>query len=204
MDVDIKKLLSIGYEACQILDQADVPHMVGGGIAVWAYGRRRPTKDIDIFIPSSMPHRAMDALAKEGYHTRETDAGWLYKAFKEDIMVDLIVWTTGKIKVDEETIAHRRFYTIEGHQFHMMGPEDVLYRKIFSHNEERRDWYDGLSMLRHPVPDFDWDYFLKRSANQSLNRTASFILYALDEMGSEVVPKTVVDSLIAQLCRKSS
>jgi hypothetical protein len=151
-----------------------------------------------------MPIQALDALAKAGYHTRETDAGWLYKAFKQDIMVDIIVWTTGKIKVDEETLAHCRRMVLDGHLFHLMGPEDVLFRKIFSHREERRDWYDGLSMLRHPLPDFDWDYFLRRSAGLSLFRTTSFILYALDEMGDDAVPTCAVKALFDQLCRKSS
>ena len=101
---DDRLLLAAGHEASAILGQANVPHMVGGGIAVWAYGRRRYTKDIDLFIPAKLPFVSLDALGKRGFHTRDTDASWLYKAFKYGVLIDLIVWTTGNIRLDEEKL----------------------------------------------------------------------------------------------------
>ena len=193
---DVKRLLSAGHEACQVLKEAGVPYMVGGGVAVWAYGRRRATKDIDLFIPPKIPYVALDALGKRGFFTRDSDAGWLYKAYKQEILIDLIVWTTGNIRVDDETFARLREVEIDGYPFAIMGPEDVLFRKILSHREERRDWYDGLSMLGNGLEALDWDYFMRRIAPPHARRTLSFLLYAQSELGMDVVPSDVVTDLL--------
>lgn len=189
-------LLHVGREACDVLDRAGVPHMVGGGIAVWAYGRRRWTKDMDLFIPPRIPFAALDALGKAGFHTRDTDASWLYKAFKENVLIDLIVWTTGNVRCDDATFERARIADIDGYTLRLMGPEDVLFRKILSHREDRRDWYDALSMIARPVPDFDWEYFLGRVGEKYVLRTLSFLFYCRADFGHEVVPEWVVKRLL--------
>lgn len=193
---DVKRLLSAGHEACQVLTEAGVPHMVGGGLAIWAYGRRRATKDIDLFIPPKIPYVALDALGKRGFFTRDSDAGWLYKAYKQDILIDIIVWTTGNIRVDEETFRRIRQVQIDGYPFTIMGPEDMLFRKILSHREERRDWYDGLSMLAQTAEPFDWQYFMHRVGPLHARRVLSFLLYAQSELGTDAVPRPVIDDLL--------
>lgn len=196
---DDAHLLAIGHEACRILTDAGIPNLVGGGIAVWAYGRRRYTKDIDLFIPARIPLLAMDALGKHGFHTRDTDASWLYKAIKEDVLIDLIVWTTGNIRVSDATFERARTVQIDGFAFTLMGPEDVLFRKILSHREERRDWYDALSMLTRPQAGFDWTYFLSLVGDLHARRTLSFLLYAQTEIHQDVVPPAVLGELLGRL-----
>lgn len=191
------RLLAAAQEACHILQEAGVPHLVGGGLAVWGYGRRRATKDVDLFIPPKIPFQAMDALGKHGFHTRDTDAYWLYKAIKHEVLIDLIVWTTGNIRVDAATFARARELEVDGYRLPIMGPEDVLFRKILSHREERRDWYDALSMLERPIPGFSWDYFLTRVTPPLSRRVLSFLLYAQADYGDEAVPGGLVESLLA-------
>lgn len=196
---DDSHLLAVGHEACAILSEAGVPHMVGGGIAVWAYGRRRYTKDMDLFLPPKLPYMAMDALGRRGFHTRDTDASWLYKAIKDGVLIDLIVWTTGNVRVDAETFERTRAVQIDGHPFTVMGPEDVLFRKILSHKEERRDWYDGISMMSHPIAGFDWEYFLRLVGSTHARRTLSFLFYAQSEIGPEVVPMPIIEELLGRV-----
>jgi len=197
MPPDGHRLLAAAEEACRILTEAQIPHLVGGGIAVWSYGRRRWTKDVDLFIPPKIPFQAMDALGRHGFHTRDTDAYWLYKAIKGDVLIDLIVWTTGNIRVDEETFRRSRVAEIDGFHLPVMGPEDVLFRKILSHREDRRDWYDGLSMLAPPPAGFAWDYFMTRVTPVHAPRVLSFLLYAQADLGPEVVPEGVLERLWA-------
>ncbi|MNK61418.1 hypothetical protein D3C87_805780 [compost metagenome] len=196
---DDAHLLAIGHEACRVLTEAGIPSMVGGGVAVWSYGRRRYTKDVDLFIPPRIPLLALDALGRHGFHTRETDASWLYKAIKQDVLVDIIVWTTGNIRVNDETFERARSAQIDGYSFTLMGPEDVLFRKILSHKEERRDWYDALSMMTRPLAGFDWEYFLKLVGVPYARRTLSFLFYAQTEIRPEVVPPAVLAELLGRL-----
>lgn len=196
---DEYRLFSTGYEASEILSAAGIPHLAGGGLAVRAYGRRRPTKDVDLFLPPKLPLVALDSLGRQGFHTRETDAGWLYKAFKHGVLIDLIVWTTGNLRVDDETFARSRRQTVDGWSFPLMGPEDVLLRKILSHREERRDWYDGLSMLDPPSASFDFGYFLRPLRLDALERVLSFFLYARSELGRSAIPAFLMAGLVQQL-----
>src|SRR5512141_2835005 len=83
-------LFEVFKQGAMALDRGHVPYVVGGGIAVWAYGRKRWTKDIDLFVKPEDAGRALDALAVAGFRTEMTDPIWLYKAFKRDVLVDII------------------------------------------------------------------------------------------------------------------
>lgn len=199
-DDDHDHLLKIGHEASVILDQAGVPHMAGGGVAVWAYGRRRMTKDIDLFLPFGKQGAAMDALGVKGYHTRDTDAAWLYKAIKDDVVIDLITFTTGEIRLDDETFRHVRRHPVDGYVFPLMGPEDMVFRKIYSTDETRfHDWYDAMAILKKKgADDFKWDYFQKLASTRALERTVAFLFYVLaDKEARPCVPIPVVQNLLA-------
>lgn len=192
------QILATGQEACAVLEAAGFPYMIGGGVALWAYGRKRCTKDFDIFLPVQLPHRALNELARRGFHTRDTDAGWLYKAFKHDVLIDLIVWTTGNIRLDAETFERTRLFAVNGHEFRVMGPEDLLFRKILSFREETpKDWYDALSMVGETQCGFDWDYFMRRVEGRHVYRVLSFFLFAQGELGAQsVVPPGLVRALL--------
>lgn len=159
-------------EACRILDAAQIPHVMGGGVAIRAYGRPRPLKDGDIFVERAWVFPALDELTRQGnFHTRDTDATWLFKATKwvpglpmgevpDEVVVDLIVRTTGDLLVTAETTRNARLVELYGHHYHMMSPEDVLFRKIYSHREGRPDLLDALSMLANPDLELNWAYFM--------------------------------------------
>lgn len=187
------------YEAACALDRAQVPYLVGGGLAVRVYGRVRESKDMDLFLDSRQVFPALDTLSEAGFHTRETDASWLYKALKEGVLVDIIVRTSGDVRLGPETFRHGRRVLIEGYPFPVMGPEDTLVRKIFSEQEGRPDWYDALSMLAAPIPDFDWNYFLQLALTYGPKRSLSLLLFAQSVHGDKVVPGDVVARLCSAL-----
>ena len=198
LDAD-QHLLAIGREAAQILEEAAVPHLVGGGVALWAYGRRRNTKDIDLFLARGRQIDALDALARRRFHTRETDASWLYKAQKDDVTIDLIMYTTGDIAVDDRTFERSRRVEIDGLPFTVMGPEDVLLRKICSTSEIRcHDWYDALSIVARRDPRFDWAYLEDRTLENNLLRVLGFAFIARGDLGADAVPTSFVEALLAR------
>lgn len=183
-------------EACRILEAAGIPHVMGGGVAVRAYGRTRPLKDADIFMGKEDVFRAMDALTNEGgFHTRDTDATWLYKAIKAGVLVDIIVRTTGNIHCTAQTFKRARRVELWGHAFLMMGPEDLLFRKILSHREGRPDLFDAFSMLEQPIADFDWDYFMQMGRGADERRILGFLLWAQSETAGSLIPSSVICQL---------
>lgn len=183
-------------EACRILEAAGVPHVMGGGVAVRAYGRTRPLKDADVFMQKEHAFKAMDVLTTMGdFHTREMDATWLYKAIKSNVLVDIIVRTTGNIHCTEQTFKRARRVELYGHSFLMMGPEDLLFRKILSHREGRPDLFDAFSMLEQPIEDFDWDYFLGMCLGNDVRRILGFMLWAQSELANDVIPMPFICKL---------
>lgn len=198
--VSTGRKFAVFHEAACALDAAKVPYLVGGGLAVRAYGRTRESKDMDLFLPVQHVFTALDTLSDSGFHTRETDASWLYKALKEGVLVDIIVRTSGDVRLGPETFRHGRRVMIEGYPFPVMGPEDTLVRKIFSEQEGRPDWYDALSMLAAPIQGFDWDYFLKLALTYGPKRCLSLLLFAQSVHGDKVAPEAVVRRLCSSLC----
>lgn len=196
-------------EACRILEAAGIPHVMGGGVAVRAYGRTRPLKDADVFMRKEEVFRAMDALTAMGdFHTRDTDATWLYKAIKQNVLVDIIVRTTGNVHCTEQTFKRARRFELYGHSFLMMGPEDLLFRKILSHRDGRPDLFDAFSMLEQPIERFDWAYFLEMCRDQDIRRILGFLLWAQSEMANDVIPNSVIcelnDAVMMGYCQLKS
>lgn len=194
--IDERAKFAVFSEACRILEAEKIPYVMGGGVAVRAYGRVRELKDADLFMQRQEVFKAMDALTREGgFHTRDTDAVWLYKAIKHDVLVDIIVRTTGNILMTDETYARARWVELHGTRFRMMGPEDLIFRKIHSHREGRPDQFDALSMLQTLPPDFDWPYFLSLAQTNDLARILGFMLWSSTDVPPGKVPRWVLDDL---------
>ena len=171
------------YEACSALEAKRIPYVIGGGTVVILYGRQRRTKDFDVFLSRQYQQPAMDALSLAGFTTTDTEKSWLYKAWREETLVDLIVESRGGVQVTADTIRHARIAFQHGYFFRVMGPEDTLFRKILTLTEGRPDWHDALSIMDRQQGRLDWDYFLQLTrAKQQTRRVLAFMLFARTEL----------------------
>ncbi|MCL4466846.1 MAG: nucleotidyltransferase [Chloroflexi bacterium] len=191
-----KAMFDTFKEGTDALERAGVPYVVGGGVAVWAYGRRRLTKDIDLFVKPEDAASALDALSEAGFRTEMTDPIWLYKAFKRDVMVDIIFRSKADIYLDDEALRRGEMRPIDGHAFLFMSPEDLMIRKVFAMSEERRDWYDAISIMDGLDGKIDWQYLVKR-AERDPGRVLSFLLYTESEYPRDraLIPFSIVKQL---------
>jgi hypothetical protein len=169
------------HQACAALDAAGVAYVIGGGTAVVEYGRNRRTKDFDIFLNREVLRRAMDTLSAIGFCTTDTEKQWLYKAWQGETLVDLIVESRGRVRVDDDVMLRARMIPMHGYTFRIMGPEDTLFRKALTLTEGRPDWYDGISIIARQGDALDWTYFLAR-AQWNPRRVLSFLLFAMTEL----------------------
>jgi predicted nucleotidyltransferase len=178
-------------EAVAALDGRKIVYALMGGIASTGLGRPRWTHDIDVFVRPGEAEAALEALGASGFKTERTDPTWLFKAFKEDVLVDIIFHSTGGFYYEEEMIARSVERDFKGHRVRLIAPEDLLIIKAAVHDERGpRHWHDALGVLA--VSDLDWDYLLKR-ARQAPRRVLSLLVYAhsLDM----AVPNAVVRKL---------
>src|SRR5580700_155134 len=100
-------------ETVEAIEEAGIRYAFIGGIASGGLGRPRSTHDIDLFVMPEEAELALRALAKRGFRTEKTDPSWLYKGFKEDILVDVIFKSKGEIYLDSEM--YQRLTTAEFH-----------------------------------------------------------------------------------------
>ncbi len=82
-------------ETVETLHADRLPFALIGGLAVSCFGRPRWTHDIDVLIRPQDADRALCLLKAREFKTERTDPSWLFKAFKHDVMIDLIFFCTG-------------------------------------------------------------------------------------------------------------
>ena len=187
-------------EAIDALERGGVPYAIGGGIAVAAYGRKRATKDIDLYIKTKDRMPAMEALNAAGFDTNPMlDVHWLCKAYKDGVPIDFILENIGNIVTTDETIEHAIRIKMYGHDVVVMAPEDLLLRKILAMRCYRDDWYDGIAVLSNTYMSFDWDYFLKLIKDFP-EKALSFILFVKTDWDHVIpIPGRVIENLIKKV-----
>jgi hypothetical protein len=162
-----------------------------GGIASGGMGRPRSTYDIDLFVRPEDAEKALRALQKRGFQTEKTDPQWLYKAFKENILVDVIFKSKGEIYFDSEM--NKRVIEAEyhGRKLRFVAPEDLLIIKAAAHSEVTPNhWHDAIGLLSYA--SIDWNYLIWR-ARRAPRRLLSLLLYA--QSNDVWVPNQVIHEI---------
>jgi len=109
-------------EAVETVDRAGYPFLVLGGLASSLVGRPRWTHDIDFLVRPDDARDVLEALRGSGFTTEETDPVWIYKAFKDDVMVDVIFMVMGGIYLDAEMLSHSIDRSYEGLHLRIPSP----------------------------------------------------------------------------------
>lgn len=187
-------------KAAEKLDGSGIDFVLCGGIAVWVYGRRRETTDVDFLIREQDVNHALEVLSDAGFTIMRTDLRWLYQAFKDDTKVDLIFEAMGAVRLTPEVEAHAQRQELSGYEYSVISPEDLLIMKAHSLSEERsKDWYDALSILKETNGQLDWNYLIERSRPR-LRRMLGLLFFAQSEpITSIYVPDWVIHRLLTFL-----
>jgi predicted nucleotidyltransferase len=106
-----------------------------------------------------------------------TNPNWLYKAFRDDALVDVLFKAKGDIYLDDEMLARSVCCDVSGVAVRVIPPEDLFVIKALVHDEETpRHWFDALGLLSRE--NIDWDYLLRR-ARKGPRRVLSLLSYAM-------------------------
>lgn len=179
----------------EAMEESGIKYVFIGGIASGGLGRPRSTHDIDLFVVPEEAEIALRALAKHGFRTEKTDPSWLYKGFKENILVDVIFKSKGEIYLDTEM--YQRIITAEfhGRRLKLVSPEDLIIIKAAAHSElTPGHWHDAIALLSHA--NIDWAYLIRR-ARRAPRRVLSLLLYA--QSNDIWVPNTVINELYCDI-----
>jgi predicted nucleotidyltransferase len=177
------------------IEQAGIPYVLLGGLASAVLGRGRHSTDIDLLVKPEDAEATVTALSDAGFATERTNPHWIYKGFKDEVLVDIIFKAKGDIYLDEDMLARARTLAFHGQPVRVIPPEDLIVIKAIIHDEETpRHWYDALGVLAGSA--IDWDYLLAR-AKKNPTRIMSLLLYA--ESIGLVVPPATLQSLATMI-----
>jgi hypothetical protein len=173
----VEHLTSVLGEAVRALDEDEIDYVLIGGQASSLLGRPRCSSDIDLLVTPEDAPRALDALDRAGFRTERVNPHWLYKAFRRDVLVDLLFKVRGEIYLDAEMLRRSTLRRFRDTQVRVVPAEDLIVMKAIVHDEETpRHWADALAILG-AAEDLDWDYLLARS-RRAPRRMLSFLCYA--------------------------
>jgi predicted nucleotidyltransferase len=187
------RLLAVLDETVDVLRRADITFLVMGGLATSVLGRDRRVTDIDLFLRDRDVERALAALRVAGFETLVVSPNWLAKAFKDDVLVDLISRSTHDIGLSEEILERAVDVDVHGRRLPVVSAEDLIVMKAVATGEDTaRYWHDALSVLGRP--DLDWGYLTRRAKQHGARRLLSLLFYA--QSMDLLVPEEVVTELL--------
>lgn len=172
----LPNIINTLFAAIEAIEEKHIPYALMGGIAAKELGRPRVTHDIDIFIKPDDADEILKILKEKGFETEKRDPFWLYKAWRDDVLVDVIFRSCGDIYFEEEVRNHVRRIPYDGKFINAISPEDFIVIKAAAHQEDNpHHWHDALSVLTQG--NIDWDYLLKR-ARYCPRRVLALLIYA--------------------------
>jgi hypothetical protein len=180
--------------AAAALREAEVPFMLCGSMACWVRGGPEPfTKDVDFCVKPGDADRALDALAGVGMTTDRPPEGWLYKAWDQDILIDLL-FAPANVAVTDSVLDRADELLVLSVPMQVAAIDDVMATKLLALNEHSIDYKQLLQIARTLREQIHWP-LLHRRTRESPYAVAFFtlveqlgIVAAEDFAGGDEVP----------------
>jgi hypothetical protein len=172
-------LLEILKKAAAALREADVPFLLGGGLAAWARGGPETEHDLDLMVKPEEAERAAKTLAKAGFRIEDPPEEWLYKAWEGDVLVDVIFEPSGGA-VDDGMFNRAEELDVNAVAMQVMALEDVMVTKLLSLREHEVDYESVLEIARALREQIDWDEVWRRTSHSPYARA---FFYLAEQVG---------------------
>jgi hypothetical protein len=149
--------------AAAALRRAEIPFMLCGSMACWVRGGPEPfTKDVDFCVKPDDADRALDALAAMGMTTQRPPEGWLYKAWDDDILVDLL-FAPAHIPVTDQVLERSDELNVLSVPMQVAAIDDVTATKLLALNETSLDYRQLLAIARALREQIHWAALFRRT-----------------------------------------
>jgi len=186
------RLVAVLDDAVAAFRGSGISFLLMGSIATSAMGRRRAVTDIDVFVRDHDVGAALAALDGAGFETMVVSKNWLAKAFKDEVLVDVISRSTHDITLTDEILAQAVEIDVAGRSLPAVSAEDLVVMKAVATSEDTsRYWFDALGLLGRP--DLDWGYLARRARQHGARRVLSLLFFARSI--DLIVPDEILDEL---------
>jgi hypothetical protein len=173
------ELLDAMKRAAAALRDAEVPYILGGGLAAWARGGPPTEHDVDFFVREEDAERALEALGAAGMTPERPPENWLVKAWAGETLIDLIFHPAGG-PVDDGYFERAVELEVAAQRMPVASLADVLTTKLLALTEQEPDLGSVLELARALREQIDWEHVRERTAGSPFAR-AFFTL--VEELG---------------------
>lgn len=184
VDDEFQRLIETLKLGVATLRERGIPFMLGGSIAAWARGGPQPYKDIDFMLKPQDAEAALDALAQAGLRPERPPEEWLFKAWRDDVMIDLIFRPSG-LDITDDVLGRAQTLPVMAVATPIMDIDDMLVTMLMALDEHRVDYESLLGIVRALREQIDWPGLRARTAASPFAK-AFFTL--VDELGISGTP----------------
>jgi Uncharacterised nucleotidyltransferase len=150
-------------KAAAALQRAEVPFLLGGGLATWVRGGPESDHDLDLLVRPADAERALDVLAEAGMRPEKPPENWLYKAWDGDVLIDLIFSPSGD-EITDENFERAEELEVNAVRMQVAALEEVIAAKLLALGEHEADFGPVLEISRAVREQVDWDEVRVRTA----------------------------------------
>src|SRR3712207_1941950 len=153
-------------KAAGALRDADVPFVLGGGLAAWARGGPESGHDVDFLVKPADAERALEALVARGMRAERPPEGWLLKAWDGDVMID-VIFDPATGEVTDEVLERAEEREVLSTRMRVMALEDIMVTKLKALDETHLDFAGALEIARSLREQIDWDEVRDRTRDSA-------------------------------------
>ncbi len=167
-------------KAVAALRDAEVPHLLAGGLAIWARGGPERDHDLDFLVKPDDAERALEALVADGMKPERPPEDWLLKAYDDNgVLVDLI-FRPSEEPVTDEMIARGDELEVKAIKVHVVAAGDVIVSKLLALREHELDLDPLIEMTRAVREQVDWADVRTRTEHSPFARAFFTLAEGLD------------------------
>ena len=150
------ELIEAMKAAAGILQQSEIPFVLGGGLSAWARGGPKSEHDVDFLLKPADADTALEAFERAGWKTERPPEGWLYKTWHENgALVDLI-FNPASGPITDEIIDRAPVSEVMALRINVSMLEDVMTAKLMAMTEQEPDFGALLEWTRALREQIDW------------------------------------------------
>jgi hypothetical protein len=146
------------------LRAAEIPVVLGGGLACWARGGPPTDHDVDFLLRPSDAESALHALTACGMRPERPSEDWLLKAWDGDVLIDLIHHPAGGA-VDDALFERSEILPVAAQKMLVASPADILVSKVLALTEQDPDLGPVLELARALREQIDWQFIETKTAS---------------------------------------
>ncbi len=164
------------------LKEEGIRFALAGGYALWARGAPETEHDVDLVVVEADVERAAAALADAGFDVERPPEDWLFKAYFNGAMVD-VLHALDSVPVDEALVNSAEHLDVLGLHIPVLTATNIMSGKLAVMSERYCDFGALLPLVRAVREQLDWPAIRKTTAGNPFAEAFLFLCDRLEISG---------------------